>query len=498
MIGQISDRKIIFESLASPALYLVLAPSVVPHTRTCRQVRSTEFQDAQVVRRSPSKNMVTTFHQPPCTPAEPVIDVVHGIEITDPYRWLEDQNSTRTRQWIEEQTRFTQAYLDAIPYRDRIRRRVVDLLATQVVSDPWRVVVGRIVCVKYSRGLSNRIELFSKSGSRLQMLQCPSMGQVHLLRRPVESTHAFYEYSSLTQAATIFCHDTVHGGTRIWSQTRHAIDLSQVYAEEISYESADGVSIPMLVFSKKESSHGTARPGFLTAYGGFGSSSIPQFSAFYAQLLECGILVAIALVRGGGELGVDWHRAGRRHNRRRSIDDFIAAAEWLFKANYVQPSKLAIGGASNGGLLALAALTRRPDLFRTALCIGPLSDMLRYQHFDSADRWVEEYGHAGNPQDFPHLLSYSPYHNVKDGVKYPSVLIVSGDADTRCNGMHARKMVARLQSASSIQRAMLDYKSIWGHTPAQPLTGKVDAITNRLAFLFHELGLEAINHTRLQ
>jgi prolyl oligopeptidase len=231
-------------------------------------------------------------------------------------------------------------------------------------------------------------------------------------------------------------------------------------------------------------------PAFLGAYGGFGISRTPQFNAYSTFLIEHGFLFAFANLRGGGEFGEEWHRAARRHNRQNAFDDFIAAAEWLIAQGYVAPDKLAIGGGSNAGLLMGAALTQRPDLFRVVICMGPLLDMLRYHRFDSAHRCVDEFGTPELEADFRNLLAYSPYHRVREGVAYPSVMLISGDEDTCCNPMHARKMAAHLQAASSSGRPiLLDYKPKWGHASVQPLTQRIESLTDRLAFLCHEVGV---------
>jgi prolyl oligopeptidase len=206
--------------------------------------------------------------------------------------------------------------------------------------------------------------------------------------------------------------------------------------------------------------------------------------------MEQGFLFAVPALRGGSELGEQWHRAGKRQNRQNSFNDFVAAAEWLIREQRSISSRIAIGGGSNAGLLVGAAITQRPDLFCIAICLGPLLDMARYHLFDFAAGWVDEYGSPEDEHDFHPLMAYSPYHHVLDRVAYPAVLLISGDADTRCNPMHARKMAARLQAATSSSRpVLLDYKPAWGHTPVQPLSTKIEALTDRLAFVCHELGV---------
>ena len=246
--------------------------------------------------------------------------------------------------------------------------------------------------------------------------------------------------------------------------------------------------------ARKDLLHSGPLPTFLTGYGGFGSCVTPRFTAFATFLIEQGLLLAVPALRGGSELGEQWHRAGKRENRQNSFDDFIAATEWLISEGRSARSRIAIGGGSNAGLLVGATITQRPDLFRAGICLGPLLDMTRYHLFDFAAGWAEEYGSPEDEQDFHCLLGYSPYHHVKDDAEYPAVLLISGDADTRCNPMHARKMAARLQATNRSEHPiLLDYKRDWGHTPVQPLSTKIEALTDRLAFLYRELGVQTIH-----
>jgi len=216
----------------------------------------------------------------------------------------------------------------------------------------------------------------------------------------------------------------------------------------------------------------------------------PQFSVFVAFLIERGCLFALPNIRGGSEFGVEWHNAAKRQNRQAAFDDFICAVEWLIETGRTGPEKLAIFGGSNSGLLVGAVMTQRPDLFRAVVCMVPMLDMLRYHLFDNAHIWKEEFGTADDPDDFAALLRYSPYHQVQDGVSYPATMIVSGDADQNCNPLHARKMIARLQAANTSEHPIfLDYSRHRGHSPVLPLSERVDALTNRMAFLCDQLQL---------
>ncbi|SRR6266404_1208109 len=678
--------------------------------------------------------MPLTLNPPPPTPIEPVTEVLHGVPVTDPYRWLEDHDSPRTRKWLEKQTGYTRGYLDAIPGRERIRRRVEALLTVEIITAPlkvghryfflkrtplqeqpvltmreglsgeditlvdpaergegdatsvdilrissdgkllaysirsggedspsieildvdrrmplpdrlprglcgglafspdghgfyyshnplegkrphyrtvcwhafgagsqedaetffagedpmlrlmlhaspdgskmylckvfmdgprttdiyvqdlsrieaprllvdrmvgrfypfflgnqliavtdWKSPNGRVVVIDlehpqpenwrdlvpesqaYIRDLAvsaeqifvgyventvSRIQIFDRSGRLQGMLPCPQHSTTRLLQGDSNTDEVFYSITSFSRPPSIFCYHAKSGHHELWTQHQVPFDGSSVEVDQIRYRSKDGTQIPMFLVSQKWRLRSGPSPTFLTGYGGFGNSLTPQFSAYITYLLERGFLVAIANLRGGAEFGEEWHLAAKRHNRQNAFDDFIAAAEWLLAEGYAAPGRLAIGGGSNAGLLVGAALTQRPDLFRAVICLGPLLDMLRYHKFDQANLWEDEFGTPENQNDFRYLQAYSPYHQVKDGVAYPAVMLISGDADTRCNPMHVRKMAARLQAATtSTYPILLDYKSTWGHTPVQPLSSRIDALTDRLAFVCHELGL---------
>jgi len=351
-------------------------------------------------------------------------------------------------------------------------------------------VAGDFVCVSYHEGNCSRIESVGLTSGRRNTIPCPRRGIVDLIRRPTESDTLFYEFSTFERPPTILSYRPADGEHEVWARTYVPFDPSTIEHEQVRYRSKDGTEVPMFLVAQRGRLAAGPLPTLLTGYGGFGFNHTPQFKSSSIFLIEQGFLFAIANVRGGGELGEEWHCAGKRRNRQNAFDDFISAAEWLVQNRYADPQKIAISGGSNAGLLVGAALTQRPSLFRAVVCSGPLLDMLRYHRFDLANRWTEEYGSSDNPEDFQYLVAYSPYHCVQDGVPYPSVMFVSGDADTRCNPMHARKMAARLQAAtSSSHPILLNYKPTWGHMPVQPLSLRIDAVTDRLTFICHELGV---------
>jgi prolyl oligopeptidase len=231
-------------------------------------------------------------------------------------------------------------------------------------------------------------------------------------------------------------------------------------------------------------------PFLLTGYGGFNVANEPSFMASLYPWLEAGGGFAVANLRGGGEYGEEWHRAGMLGNKQNVFDDFIAAAEYLVGQGYTRPERLAIQGGSNGGLLVGAALTQRPDLFGAVICRVPLLDMVRYHLFGSGRTWIPEYGTAERAEDFGWLYRYSPYHHVQKGTAYPAVLFGSSDSDDRVDPMHARKMAAALQAASTGDGpVLLRIERNAGHGGADLVKSFVEQYTDFYAFLFDQFGL---------
>ncbi|MDQ7053411.1 MAG: prolyl oligopeptidase family serine peptidase [candidate division KSB1 bacterium] len=246
----------------------------------------------------------------------------------------------------------------------------------------------------------------------------------------------------------------------------------------------------MFLVHKKGLELNGKNPTLLTGYGGFNISLKPGYSSLATIWVENGGVFARPSLRGGGEFGEEWHKAGMREKKQNVFDDFIAAAEWLIDNKYTNPEKLAISGGSNGGLLVGAALTQRPDLFKAVACFYPLLDMIRYHKFLVARFWIPEYGSSDDPEQFQYLLKYSPYHNVKPGTKYPAVIFITGDGDTRVAPLHARKMAALLQHATgSDNPVLLLYDTKAGHSGGMPVSKRIEDMTNWLSFLMWHVGM---------
>jgi prolyl oligopeptidase len=270
-------------------------------------------------------------------------------------------------------------------------------------------------------------------------------------------------------------------------------DPSRYETRQVFIRSRDGTELPMFITGRRDLPRDGNAPVYLYGYGGFGVNMTPAFSAGIVGWLELGGVFAMPVLRGGSEYGEAWHEAAMFERKQNVFDDFFAAAEWLIEKGYTAPARLAISGGSNGGLLTGVSITQRPELFRAAIIAVPLLDMLRYQDFLMARYWVPEYGSAEDADQFRVLHAYSPYHHVQDGVKYPAVFLTAGEHDTRVHALHARKMAARLQAATSsdpAERPVL----LWvdreaGHGQGKPLNLLIRDATDQRIFLMWQLGM---------
>jgi prolyl oligopeptidase len=328
------------------------------------------------------------------------------------------------------------------------------------------------------------------SGEHLPELTLPEQGTIELLPNLGDGTSLFLSYESCTCPPTIWEHVPDSGALFAWTERSPLDTTCSVATKHSSYRSFDGTEIPITLVSSMAAKISSPVPIIMTSDGGFGAQLTPRFSVLVSMLLECGAVFVIPAIRGSGAPDRAWHEAARGRCRQNSFDDFIAAAEWLCREGISTPQQIAIFGSSNAGLLVGVALTQRPDLFRAVVCISPLLDMLRYEHFDQGKKWEREYGSCENEEDFRALYAYSPYHHISATIEYPSVLFIAGDRDDRCNPAHVRKMAARLlENADRDSSIFVDYTAERGHVPVMPLTFKIEALARRIAFLCRELRL---------
>lgn len=365
-----------------------------------------------------------------------------------------------------------------------------DIVPSSYVPIQNWAVNGDRIFVSYLRNLQTEIQIYDFTGKLHGHVPVEEWDTVRLVGGSEDGDEMFLERESFTEPLEICSYASAKPEVVLWAARGVPFESHRFTHTQAWFAAKDGRQIPIFLAGLRDVLEGQEQPTIMTSYGGFGVAMTPQFSVFVAFLMEQGCLFALPNIRGGSEFGIEWHDAAKKRNRQMAFDDFIAAAEWLIQTGRTKHERLAVFGGSNSGLLIGAAMTQRPDLFRAVVCMVPMMDMLRYHLFDNANLWKDEFGTAEEPADFRALMSYSPYHNVHDGVAYPATMIVSGDSDQNCNPLHARKMTARLQAANASEHPIfLDYSRYRGHSPVLPLSDRVEALTDRMAFLCDQLQL---------
>lgn len=372
--------------------------------------------------------------------------------------------------------------------RDPARDRWVEVVPERRDEKLDRLeIVGNRLGLVYLKDVSARLEMRELDGSPAYEVKLPGIGSVPALHGEPENDEAYFTFESFTLPLEIHELSVPTGRTEVAYRTQVPVDTAAYTTEQVFVTSKDGARVPMFVLRRKDARRDGAAPAVLYGYGGFSMALTPSFWSRAYPWLERGGLFAIANLRGGGEYGETWHRAGMRHSKQNVFDDVIAAAEHLVRQGYTRPDRLVIEGRSNGGLLVGAAITQRPDLFRVALCQVPLMDMVRYHLFGSGKTWIEEYGWADDPDDFRALIGYSPYHRVRSGTAYPSLLVMSVDSDDRVDPMHARKFTAALQAASTGGPVLLRIQEKAGHGGGDRVQSLVEELADAYAFALSQI-----------
>jgi prolyl oligopeptidase len=350
------------------------------------------------------------------------------------------------------------------------------------------LVTRHSVALSYLERATSRLRLTGLEGGDPLELPLPTIGSLFGWGAEPNGEELFYGFSSYTVPPSIYRVELPGARQELWQRVEADIDPARFEVEQVSYSSKDGTIITMFAVHRRGMPLDGTNPTYLTGYGGFNIPMTPGFSRSLLAWLEQGGVVAVPNLRGGGEYGEAWHQGGMLGTKQNTFDDFIAAAEFLIRAGYTSPSRLAIAGGSNGGLLMGAVLTQRPDLFRAVVIQVPLLDMLRYHRFLIARLWIPEYGSADDPEQFHWLKSYSPYHHVRSGVAYPAVLLATAESDTRVDPLHARKMAARLQAASASNHpVLLRLESRAGHGAGKPVSKVLDELVDTWTFIAREL-----------
>jgi prolyl oligopeptidase len=385
--------------------------------------------------------------------------------------------------------------------------RVVSVACESPDASRWETVVAegkdviesfdrtrdRIAVLRLVRATS-RLATYDLRGKDERDIPLPSLGAIEIVDGEHDGDRVGYTFQSFTQPPVAFIADARTGKAEEVVRLRmpDRLDVASIAVDQVAYASRDGTEVTMFLVHRKDVGPTGHLPTLLSGYGGFNISRTPVYSAGVAAWVEAGGLFAMPNLRGGGEYGETWHRAGMLADKQNVFDDFHSAAESLIARGWTEPKHLAISGGSNGGLLVGAALTQRPDLFAAVYCAVPLLDMLRYQNFRIARFWIAEYGSAEDPEQATWLRKYSPYHNVRAGVRYPAVLFTTADGDSRVDPMHARKMAASLQAQSEDPESvvLLRVDRDAGHGIGKPLDKQVDDFADQYAFIAWRTGLD--------
>jgi prolyl oligopeptidase len=375
--------------------------------------------------------------------------------------------------------------------------RVIAVDANRTARSAWRTIVpaGRAVLRSASPAggrllvetlvdASSRLHLYGLDGGRKAEIDLPGIGTAFAHPTSSEQREAVYVYTSFDTPPTSYRHDLDTGRSEVIHRPRAVVDASQFESRQVFYRSKDGARIPLFLVHKKGLARSGRNPTFLSGYGGHASPTTPYYDPIHAWWLSIGGVLALPCLRGGDEFGEAWSKAAEKTRKQVTFDDFIAAAEWLIAEKITTPSRLAIQGASNGGLLVGAAVTQRPDLFGAAVVEAGVLDMLRFHLVGQGAGWQGIYGSPDVPEEFRALHAYSPVHNVEPGTRYPAIMVVTGENDSRVAPWHSYKFVAALQAAQTGPApVLLELGTDAGHFGATTLTAQLRERADVYAFL---------------
>jgi prolyl oligopeptidase len=351
---------------------------------------------------------------------------------------------------------------------------------------------GGYLFTNYLKDANSKIFQHKLDGSIIREIELPALGSAGGFGGKRDEKTLFYTFTSYTYPATIYKFDPASGTSQVFRTSEVKFNPADYETKQVFFASKDGTKIPMFIVHKKGLKLDGRNPTFLTAYGGFNISITPDFSAANIILLENGGVFAEANLRGGGEYGESWHKAGMLQKKQNVFDDFIAAAEYLVREKYTSKDRLAIAGGSNGGLLIGAVMTQRPELFGVAFPAVGVMDMLRFHKFTVGWGWAVEYGSSDNAKDFPYLYAYSPLHNFKDGACYPATMVTTADHDDRVVPAHSFKFAATLQEKQACANPVLiRIETRSGHGSSN-LSKAIEDLTDQWSFMFFNMGVTPI------
>lgn len=350
-------------------------------------------------------------------------------------------------------------------------------------------VAGPSLFCSYLKDATTRVFQHDMEGRLIREIALPALGTAGGFVAEKEDSICFYSFTSFTYPPTIFKYNIQTGHSVLFRKSEVAFRPGDYETRQVFYTSKDGTKVPMFIVYKKGLQLNGDNPTLLYGYGGFNISEEPSFNPSNLILLDNGGVYALANIRGGGEYGEKWHKAGMKLNKQNVFDDFIAAAEFLIHEKYTSTRKLAIFGGSNGGLLIGACMTQRPDLFRVAFPAVGVMDMLRYQKFTIGWAWAVEYGSSDSSKYFKYLYGYSPLHNIKKGVKYPATLVTTADHDDRVVPAHSFKFIATLQADQAGNNPVLIRIETRSGHGASNTSKAIEEAADRWAFMFYNMGV---------
>lgn len=351
-------------------------------------------------------------------------------------------------------------------------------------------LVGGKIIANYLKDAATKAYIYSTSGTFESEVKLPGIGTASGMDGKKNDNIAFYSFTSFIYPSAIFKFDIKENRSTMYHNSEIDFKADEYETKQVFYTSKDGTKVPMFLVYKKGIVLNGKNPTLLYGYGGFNISLSPGFSVSRIVFLENGGVYAMANIRGGGEYGEDWHKAGTILKKQNVFDDFIAAAEYLIKEKYTSPEKLAIQGGSNGGLLIGACMTQRPELFKVAIPQVGVMDMLRYQKFTIGKAWASDFGSSDDSTQFKYIYKYSPLHNIKAGVKYPATLVTTADHDDRVVPAHSFKFISTLQAKQAGDNPVLiRIETMAGHGSGKPTAKVIDEATDIWSFVMFNLGM---------
>jgi prolyl oligopeptidase len=431
------------------------------------------------------KNQV--FYQDLQKPDAPVVELITGFDAE--YHFLDNDGPVF---WFLTDSDATNRRVIAVDTSRADRENWRELIAERPEALRGVSVVGDVFIASYLKDACSEVRIHDFRGRYLRDLELPGRGSAGGFTGRRGDRESFYSYTDFVTPTTIFRYDLATGESTVYRKPNVDFASDDYETKQVFFESRDGTRIPMFITHKKGLVPNGECPTLLYGYGGFNAAITPGYSVFNAVWLEMGGVYAVPNLRGGGEYGRHWHEAGMVHNKQNVFDDYLGAAEWLIASGYTSPSKLAIRGGSNGGLLVGAAMTQRPDLFALALPAVGVMDMLRYHKFTIGWAWVSEYGSSDDPEHFKTLLAYSPLHNLKPGTRYPATLVTTGDHDDRVVPSHSFKYAATLQRAQATDGppVLIRIETSAGHGAGKPTSKLIDEAADELSFTAAQLGMK--------